>query len=113
MRRPWMPMSSTGWLTSAAGAGGGDPAGPAVLAGGRGADRVPGRRASAGPFVDDLFARAEGNPFFTEQLAASALLGPGGFAAPAGLPAGLAESLAVRAGRCGADARAALAALAV
>ena len=60
--------------------------------------------------VDDLYARAEGNPFFTEQLVAAALLSPGGFS---GLPAGLAESLAVRAGRCGDDARTALAALAV
>ena len=66
-----------------------------------------------GRFVDDLFARAEGNPFFTEQLVAAALLSPGGFAARSGLPAGLAEALAVRASRCGGDARAVLAALAV
>ncbi len=29
-----------------------------------------------GRFADDLFARAEGNPFFTEQLVATAMAGP-------------------------------------
>ena len=68
-----------------------------------------------GRFADDLFARAEGNPFFTEQLVAAALAGPAGdtLHAPAGLPGRLAELLAARAGGCGADARAVLAALAV
>ena len=63
----------------------------------------------------DLFARAEGNPFFTEQLVAAALGGPpgGGLRVPAGLPARLAELLAARAGRCAGDARAVLAGLAV
>jgi len=39
--------------------------------------------------VDDLYARAEGNPFFTEQLVAAALPGgpAGGLRVPAGLPA--------------------------
>jgi DNA-binding CsgD family transcriptional regulator/tetratricopeptide (TPR) repeat protein len=58
--------------------------------------------------VDALYARAEGNPFFTEQLVAATLAG-----ATAGLPAGLAELLVARAGRCGAEGRAVLAALAV
>jgi DNA-binding CsgD family transcriptional regulator/tetratricopeptide (TPR) repeat protein len=64
--------------------------------------------------VDELFARAEGNPFFTEQLAA-ALTGPttGARQLPAGLPARLAELLAARAGRCAGEGRAVLAALAV
>ena len=57
----------------------------------------------------ELYARAEGNPFFTEQLAAAMLAG----AAEGELPARLAELLAARAGRCGPDGRAVLAALAV
>src|SRR5271166_6204123 len=65
--------------------------------------------------VDYLYARAEGNAFFTEQLVAAALAGQaeGGLQVPAGLPARLAELLAARAGRCAGDARAVLAGLAV
>ena len=65
--------------------------------------------------VDEVYARAEGNPFFTEQLAAAALAGAagGGLGAPAGLPGRLAELLAARAGRCTGDAQAVLAGLAV
>src|SRR5579872_619850 len=66
--------------------------------------------------VDELYARAEGNPFFTEQLVAATLAdaSEGGLLrAPAGLPARLAELLAARAGRCAGDARAVLAGLAV
>ncbi len=65
--------------------------------------------------VDELYARAEGNPFFTEQLVAAGLAGEGegGLRVPAGLPGRLAELLAVRAGRCAGDARAVLAGLAV
>ena len=65
----------------------------------------------------ELFARAEGNPFFTEQLVAAALVGQAGAGSelrvPAGLPARLAELLAARAGRCAGDAQAVLAGLAV
>ncbi len=48
--------------------------------------------------VDDLYARGEGNPFFTEQLVAAALTGSagGGLSAPAGLPERLAELLVAR-----------------
>ena len=65
--------------------------------------------------IDYLYARAEGNAFFTEQLVAAALGGRagGGLRVPAGLPARLAELLAARAGRCAGDARAVLAGLAV
>ena len=65
--------------------------------------------------VDELFARAEGNPFFTEQLVAAAPAGPEWetLSVPAGLPGRLAELLAARAGRCAGDARAVLAGLAV
>ena len=65
--------------------------------------------------IDYLYARAEGNAFFTEQLVAAALAGRagGGMRVPAGLPARLAELLAARAGRCAGDAQAVLAGLAV
>jgi DNA-binding CsgD family transcriptional regulator len=67
------------------------------------------------PVVDELYARGEGNPFFTEQLVAAGLGGGtgGGLHVPAGLPGRLAELLAARAGRCTGDARAVLAGLAV
>ena len=65
--------------------------------------------------IEELYTRAEGNPFFTEQLVAAALDGRGrdGLRVPAGLPARLAELLAARAGRCAGDARAVLAGLAI
>ena len=66
--------------------------------------------------VDELFARAEGNPFFTEQLVAAALAGGAagdGLRIPAGLPARLADLLVARAARCVSDARAMLDAMAV
>jgi DNA-binding CsgD family transcriptional regulator/tetratricopeptide (TPR) repeat protein len=65
--------------------------------------------------VDELYERAEGNPFFTEQLVAEGLAGgvEGGLRIPAGLPGRLAELLMARAGRCAGDARAVLAGLAV
>jgi DNA-binding CsgD family transcriptional regulator len=67
--------------------------------------------------IDYLYARAEGNAFFTEQLVAAALAGQAeawsGLQVPAGLPGRLAELLAARAGRCAGDARAVLAGLAV
>src|SRR5262249_61589366 len=54
-------------------------------------------------FADDLYARTEGNPFFTEQLVAAAQAGSvgGELRAPLGLPERLAELLAARAARCG------------
>ena len=63
--------------------------------------------------VDELYARTEGNPFFTEQLVAGLGDGAAGFGVPAGLPRRLAELLAARAARCASDARAVLAGLAV
>jgi DNA-binding CsgD family transcriptional regulator len=66
--------------------------------------------------VDELFARAEGNPFFTEQLMAAALASGGaggGPQVPAALPGRLAGLLVARAGRCAGGARAVLGALAV
>ena len=72
----------------------------------------------------ELYVRAEGNPFFTEQLVAAALAGGGseageeegegsGLHVPAELPVRLTELLAARAARCAGDARTILAALAV
>jgi DNA-binding CsgD family transcriptional regulator len=69
--------------------------------------------------LDELFARAEGNAFFTEQLVAAALadgadgVAGDGLRIPAGLPARLADVLAARAGRCAGAARAVLEAMAV
>src|ERR1700760_3048251 len=65
--------------------------------------------------IDYLYARADGNAFFTEQLVDAALTGQAGagLRVPAGLPARLAELLAARAGRCAGDARAVLAGLAI
>jgi DNA-binding CsgD family transcriptional regulator/tetratricopeptide (TPR) repeat protein len=64
--------------------------------------------------VDELYARAGGNPFFTEQLVAAAAVGPDADVPclPAGLPGRLAELLAARARRCAGDARVVLAGLA-
>ena len=69
-----------------------------------------------GVLADQVYARGEGNPFFTEQLASAALVGDvaaGLGAMPAGLPARLADLLLARAGRCGGRAWEVLAALAV
>ena len=68
-----------------------------------------------GAVVDDLYARAEGNPFFTEQLVAAAMAESAGgvLRPPEGLPDRLAELLAGRVRGCGGDARAVLAGLAV
>jgi DNA-binding CsgD family transcriptional regulator/tetratricopeptide (TPR) repeat protein len=64
--------------------------------------------------VDELFTRAEGNPFFTEQLAAALARGAAeGELGAVGLPARLGELLVARAGRCAGDARAVLNAMAV
>jgi DNA-binding SARP family transcriptional activator/tetratricopeptide (TPR) repeat protein len=61
--------------------------------------------------ADELFARAEGNPFFTEQLVAAVPTGLKG--GTVSLPARLAGLLAARAARCAGDTRAVLDALAV
>jgi DNA-binding CsgD family transcriptional regulator len=87
------------------------------LSRGEAAEQIAGLVGGPAPpeFVDDLYTRAEGNPFFTEQLVAAALAGSagGGLGAPSELPGRLAELLVARAGRCGGDGRAVLAALAV
>jgi DNA-binding CsgD family transcriptional regulator/tetratricopeptide (TPR) repeat protein len=65
--------------------------------------------------AEELYARSEGNPFFTEQLVAAGLADgeEGGLAVPAGLPGRLAELLKARAARCAGDAQTVLAGLAV
>jgi DNA-binding CsgD family transcriptional regulator len=62
-----------------------------------------------GGLVEEVYARAEGHPFFTEQLVTAAVMDSGQLA----LPARLAELLIARVARCGADARAVLSVLAV
>jgi DNA-binding CsgD family transcriptional regulator/tetratricopeptide (TPR) repeat protein len=68
-----------------------------------------------GRLADEVYARGEGNPFFTEQLVAVALAGSAGGVGemPPGLPARLAELLLARADACSGPARDLLAALAV
>ncbi len=62
--------------------------------------------------VEDVYARAEGHPFFTEQLVAAAVTDSEGLPPESvTLPARLAELLVARAAGCGADARAVLAVL--
>jgi DNA-binding CsgD family transcriptional regulator/tetratricopeptide (TPR) repeat protein len=64
--------------------------------------------------VDELYARAEGNPFFTEQLVAAVVGSSGGALRPGvALPARLAELLVARAARCSGAARTVLSAMAV
>ena len=64
--------------------------------------------------VDGLYTRAEGNPFFTEQLAVAALAdGEGPGVGIPELPGRLTELLAARVRRCAGEARAVLAGLAV
>jgi DNA-binding CsgD family transcriptional regulator len=69
--------------------------------------------------ADELYARSEGNPFFTEQLVAEALAGGGrageraGPGRRGGLPARLAELLTARVSGCGTQAWALLAAMSV
>jgi DNA-binding CsgD family transcriptional regulator/tetratricopeptide (TPR) repeat protein len=64
--------------------------------------------------VEEVYARGEGHPFFTEQLVAAAVTADSGQRAqPVGLPERLAELLVARAARCGGDARTVLNALAV
>ena len=61
--------------------------------------------------VEEVYARAEGHPFFTEQLVAAAVTDSGQLARPLALPARLAELLVARAAGCGTDGRAVLAVL--
>jgi tetratricopeptide (TPR) repeat protein len=64
--------------------------------------------------VEEVYARAEGHPFFTEQLIAAGVIDSDGLLPESvGLPARLAELLVARLARCSADARAVLIALAV
>jgi DNA-binding CsgD family transcriptional regulator len=69
--------------------------------------------APPGELVQEVYARTEGHPFFTEQLVAAAVTESGELAQPVTLPARLAELLVARAARCGGDAREVLSALAV
>src|SRR5262249_18398983 len=105
------------WLAHVRGGGGGEEIRLGPLSRGEAAEQIADLVGGPPPagFADDLYARAEGNPFFTEQLVAAALAGPagGGLRAPAGLPERLTELLVARAARCGGGGRAVLAALAV
>jgi DNA-binding CsgD family transcriptional regulator len=71
------------------------------------------RAAPPGELVEEVYARAEGHPFFTEQLVAAEVTDSAGLGGPVQLPARLAELLVARAAQCGADGRAVLNGLAV
>ena len=103
----------TDWLTQVRGRGGVAEVRLGPLSREEVAEQVAELAGSPAPalVVDELYARAEGNPFFTEQLVAAA--SPEGVLDSAGLPARLAELLVARAGRCGGSARTVLSALAV
>jgi DNA-binding CsgD family transcriptional regulator len=106
-----------GWLANVRGSGGTEEIRLAPLSREEVAEEIAALVGGPPParLVDDVYARAEGNPFFTEQLVAAAQeqSSDGVLRAPARLPARLAELLVARAGRCGGDARVALRALAV
>ena len=107
----------TDWLTYVRGAAGVEEIGLGPLSRPEVAEQVAALAGGPVPpgVVDEVFARAEGNPFFTEQLVAAALPGApgGGLRVPVGLPARLTELLVARASRCGESGRAVLAGLAV
>src|SRR5262245_8172206 len=63
--------------------------------------------------VEEVYTRAEGHPFFTEQLVSAAITDSGQLMQPMALPQRLAELLVARTSRCGPDARAVLSALSV
>jgi DNA-binding CsgD family transcriptional regulator/tetratricopeptide (TPR) repeat protein len=63
--------------------------------------------------VEEVYARAEGHPFFTEQLVAAAVTKSGRLAQPVALPARLSELLVARAAGRSADARSVLSTLAL
>ena len=107
----------TGWLAHARGAGGVEEIRLGPLSRAETAQQIAGLVGEKPPrrFADDLYVRAEGNPFFAEQLVAAALAGQGGdtLLPPSGLPERLADLLLARVSHAGEDARAVLAALAV
>jgi DNA-binding CsgD family transcriptional regulator/tetratricopeptide (TPR) repeat protein len=105
------------WLAQARGAAGVEEIALGPLSRAEAAEQVAALVGGPVPpgLVEKLFARAEGNPFFTEQLVAAAGAGLAGstVSLPAGLPTRLAGLLAARAAQCSGDARAVLDALAV
>ena len=104
------------WLTHVRGRGGVAEVRLGPLSRDEVAEQVAGLAGSppSAPVVDELYARAEGNPFFTEQLVAAMVSSPdGGLRPGAALPARLAELLLARAAGCSETARTVLSALAV
>jgi DNA-binding CsgD family transcriptional regulator len=79
------------------------------------AEQVTGLVGAPSPaeLVEQVYARGEGHPFFTEQLVAAAVTDSGWLAWPVALPGRLAELLVARTGRIDVAARAVLGTLAV
>jgi DNA-binding CsgD family transcriptional regulator/tetratricopeptide (TPR) repeat protein len=104
------------WLTHVRGRGGVAEVRLGPLSRDEVAEQVAGLAGSpaSAPVVDELYARAEGNPFFTEQLVAAMVGSSDGVLRPgAALPARLAELLLARAAGCSGAAGTVLSALAV
>jgi DNA-binding CsgD family transcriptional regulator/tetratricopeptide (TPR) repeat protein len=118
-RNDEMPLDTrvTGWLAHARAADGVEEMRLGPLSQAEVAQQIAGLVGEELPegFAEDLYTRAEGNPFFTEQLVAAALVGSAGEALspPRGLPERLAHLLLARVSHVSSDARMVLAALAV
>lgn len=106
-----------GWLAHARAAGRVEEIRLAPLSKAEAAQQIAGLVNGEPPdgFAENLFTRAEGNPFFTEQLVAAALADPAGngLSPPDKVPGRLAELLLARVSHTSSDARTVLAALAV
>jgi DNA-binding CsgD family transcriptional regulator/tetratricopeptide (TPR) repeat protein len=104
------------WLTQVRGRGGATEIRLGPLSHDEVAEQIAelaGSPASA-PVVDELYERAEGNPFFTEQLVSAMVGSPDGVLGPGpALPARLTELLLARTAACSGSARTLLSALAV
>ena len=91
-----------GWLAHVRGGGGVEEIGLRPLSRSEVAEQIAALVGGPPPgrLVDDLYARAEGNPFFTEQLVAAALAGSaGGGLRPPSRAAGPADGTVDGAGR--------------
>ena len=118
-RNDEMPLDTrvAGWLAHARAADGVEEIRLGPLSQVEAAQQIAGLVGGEPPegFAEDLYTRAEGNPFFTEQLVAAALASPVGdmLSPPRGVPERLADLLLARVSHLGSDATTVLAALAV
>jgi DNA-binding CsgD family transcriptional regulator/tetratricopeptide (TPR) repeat protein len=104
-----------GWLTQVRRDAGVEEIRLGLLSHGEASDQVTALVGATPPagLVEQVYVRAEGHPFFTEQLVAAAVTDSEWPAQPVALPARLADLLIARTARCSTDARSVLNALAV